>query len=74
MGQRVMAVVQLRDPLTEGTDGDEIRRALLDYLASRLARFKLPREIEFVPELPRLPSGKILRRAVRAQYGQAERS
>ncbi len=74
MGQRVMAVVQLRDPLTEGTDGDEIRRSLLDYLASRLARFKLPREIEFVPELPRLPSGKILRRAVRAQYGQAERS
>ena len=37
-------------------------------------RVSCPREIELVPELPRLPSGKILRRAVRAEYGQGERS
>lgn len=65
MGQRVMAVVQLRDAAIEE---DEIRRSLLDHLAGQLARFKLPKEIEFVPDLPRLPSGKILRRALRARY------
>jgi acyl-coenzyme A synthetase/AMP-(fatty) acid ligase len=30
-----------------------------------LARFKVPREIEIVDELPRHPTGKILRRALR---------
>ena len=30
-----------------------------------LARFKRPREYRFVPELPKSPSGKILRRMLR---------
>jgi long-chain acyl-CoA synthetase len=38
---------------------------LLEHLGSRLARFKLPREIEIVDELPRHPTGKVLRRALR---------
>lgn len=38
------------------------KRGLLDYLTDRLADFKLPRVIEFIPELPRNASGKVLKR------------
>ena len=38
-------------------DPDELRRAA----ASSLARFKLPRVIEIVPELPRAVTGKIMK-------------
>jgi long-chain acyl-CoA synthetase len=35
------------------------------FLASRLASYKMPREIEFRDELPKTNVGKILRRALR---------
>src|SRR5262245_22857326 len=35
---------------------------LLQFCTSRLATFKVPQRIEFIAELPRTPSGKILRR------------
>ncbi|SDH29045.1 Acyl-CoA synthetase (AMP-forming)/AMP-acid ligase II [Sinosporangium album] len=54
-GERVKAVVQLRDP---GRDG-EPRAELVDFCRTRLAGFKVPREIEFVDRLPRLPTGKL---------------
>jgi acyl-coenzyme A synthetase/AMP-(fatty) acid ligase len=39
--------------------------ALRDYLGERLAGFKVPRHIEFVEELPRNPSGKVVKRLLR---------
>jgi fatty-acyl-CoA synthase len=41
------------------------RGALADFLAARLARFKLPRRYELVPELPRTGAGKVDRPALR---------
>ena len=38
---------------------------LLAFVAGRLAGYKCPREIVVVDELPRLPTGKLLRRALR---------
>jgi len=35
------------------------------FLASRLASYKVPRQIEFRDELPKTNVGKILRRALR---------
>jgi fatty-acyl-CoA synthase len=32
------------------------------YVKANLARFKVPREVEFVGELPRNPTGKVLKR------------
>jgi long-chain acyl-CoA synthetase len=58
-GQRVHALVELRP----GSARDEA--GLLDFLSGRLAGFKLPRQIEFVDELPREPSGKVLKRQLR---------
>jgi long-chain acyl-CoA synthetase len=34
----------------------------------RLARYKLPRSIEFVDELPRTPSGKVFKRELCERY------
>jgi fatty-acyl-CoA synthase len=57
-GQRLKAFVVARDgrKVTE----DEVR----DYIKAHLARFKVPREVEFLDELPRNPSGKVLKRVL----------
>ena len=45
---------------------------LRTFLASRLASYKMPRQIEFRDELPKTNVGKILRRALRDEStGQA---
>ena len=33
-----------------------------DYVKANLARYKVPRDVVFVDELPRNPSGKVLKR------------
>jgi fatty-acyl-CoA synthase len=55
-GARLKAFVVTR-PGT-ALDADEIRR----YVRSQLARFKVPRDVEFVGELPRNGTGKVVRR------------
>jgi acyl-CoA synthetase (AMP-forming)/AMP-acid ligase II len=59
MGQRVHAVVQLTDP---SAAGPELADELVAFVRERIASFKAPRSIEFRESLPRLPSGKMLRR------------
>ena len=39
---------------------------LRDFCKERLAAYKYPREIEFIDELPKGPTGKILKRALRS--------
>jgi fatty-acyl-CoA synthase len=41
---------------------------LLDWCKGRLATFKLPKAAVIVSEIPRNPSGKILKRVLREQY------
>jgi long-chain acyl-CoA synthetase len=41
---------------------------LLAFARGRLAGYKLPRSIEFVDELPRTPSGKVLKRELRERH------
>jgi len=59
LGQRVVACVVAEDGVT-AEDLDAFCLA-----SDTLARFKRPREYRFVVELPRSPSGKILRRMLR---------
>jgi acyl-CoA synthetase (AMP-forming)/AMP-acid ligase II len=40
---------------------------LIEHCRSRLARFKVPKEVLFVDELPRNPSGKVLKRELRTR-------
>ncbi len=42
---------------------------LQDLVAERLASYKRPAEIVFVSEIPRLPSGKVLRRVLKESHG-----
>ncbi|NWN93295.1 MAG: long-chain fatty acid--CoA ligase, partial [Bacillus sp. (in: Bacteria)] len=42
-------------------------QALLDYCKERLAKYKVPKEIEFLDELPKNTTGKILRRSLKEQ-------
>ena len=41
---------------------------ILEHCEGKLARFKQPRNVEFVEEIPRNPSGKILKRILREQF------
>ena len=43
-------------------------QAILDHCQGRLARFKQPVAVEFVEEIPRNPSGKVLKRMLREQF------
>ncbi|NKQ51497.1 acyl--CoA ligase [Amycolatopsis sp. K13G38] len=43
---------------------------LVTLVGESLASYKRPREIVFVPEIPRLPSGKVLRRVLKERYGR----
>jgi benzoate-CoA ligase family protein len=45
---------------------EEVARALQDYVRTRLSPHKYPRDVRFVAELPKTPSGKIDRLALRA--------
>jgi acyl-coenzyme A synthetase/AMP-(fatty) acid ligase len=48
--------------LREGVQGTpELARELQDFVRSRLAEYKRPRWVEFVPELPKTATGKTQR-------------
>jgi long-chain acyl-CoA synthetase len=64
-GEEIKAVVQ---PSPEVTAGPELTGELLAFLAGRLARFKLPRSVDYVDELPRDPNGKLYKRLLRDPY------
>jgi acyl-CoA synthetase (AMP-forming)/AMP-acid ligase II len=64
MGQSVLAIVQ---PSGETTASPELAAELIGYCRDRLAAFKCPRSVEFVAALPRTPTGKLLRRQLRAE-------
>ena len=59
MGERVVAFVQ---PIEDRYDADALAADLVSWCRDRLTHFKCPREVRFVRELPRLPTGKLLKR------------
>jgi acyl-CoA synthetase (AMP-forming)/AMP-acid ligase II len=70
MGERLLAVVQAAPgSALAGDDGADLAEALRSYCRERLAGFKVPREVVFVDELPRLPTGKIRKSELRSRFG-----
>jgi len=53
-----------------GQDIDE--RDVIAYARERIADFKAPKSVDVIDELPRNPSGKILRRQLRAPYWEGQ--
>jgi long-chain acyl-CoA synthetase len=68
-GEAVKAIVVVRP-------GAELTQAeVIAFARGKIAAYKCPKSVDFVPALPRNPSGKILKRVLREPYwaGQARR-
>ena len=65
MGEQVIAIVQ---PIDWADAGPALEQELRAWLDGRIGRIKLPRRYDFDPQLPRTPTGKLLKRVVRARY------
>ena len=61
-GQRLAAFVVLRPD--EALGEDEVK----EFVKANLARYKVPRDVHFLAELPRNPTGKVLKRELRQAH------
>ncbi|MEL6475368.1 MAG: acyl-CoA synthetase, partial [Pseudomonadota bacterium] len=64
-GEAVKAVVQ---PVDGVTPDDDLADDLLDFCRAGLSKIKCPKSIDFDPELPRHPNGKLYKRLIRDRY------
>jgi acyl-CoA synthetase (AMP-forming)/AMP-acid ligase II len=62
--ERVHAVIVLKRGMTAGD------QEIIDFCKEHLARYKAPKSVDFVDELPKNPQGKILKRSIRNAYKQ----
>lgn len=65
MGEQVKAVVQAAPGVDETP---ELADELIAYVRERVAHFKVPRSLDFVDELPRTPTGKLVKGKLKAAY------
>lgn len=64
-GEEVKAIVELA-PGFDATD--QLATELIEHCRGRLARYKCPRSVDFVDELPRFDNGKLYKRRLRERY------
>ncbi len=65
LGQKVVAMVELEGGHEASQDlAKDIVNSCLDVLA----KYKLPREVVFLPSIPRTPTGKIIKKDLRRLY------
>ena len=65
LGEEVKAVVIAADPMAAGPD---LARELIAYCRSRLAHYNARVSVDFVDELPQLPTVKLFKRELRDRY------
>ena len=71
-GEEVKAVIQPAagvEPVARSS-----KRSFATSPATRLAKYKLPRTIDFIDEMPRDPNGKLYKRKLRDPYWQGRTS
>lgn len=68
-GEEVKAVVQLID---HGAANSQLEAALIEWCRERISHVKCPKSVDFVAELPRHPTGKLYKRALRDPYWSGE--
>ena len=71
LGEEVKAVVQLMPDVPPSPSTAE---ELIAFCGQHLARQKVPRSVDFEPELPRLPTGKLYKRLLRDAYWQGHQT
>ena len=67
-GEEVKAVVQPKEMPASTEAAKELERELIAFCRSNLADVKCPRSIDFRPELPRHPTGKLYKRLLKDEY------
>jgi len=70
MGETVQAVVE---PAAGVEPSPALAQELTEYLRQRIAHYKVPRRVDFIDEMPRLPTGKLYKRVLRDRYATAAR-
>lgn len=65
LGEAVRAVVEVTGDVPAGS---ALSEELIELCRTRLAGFKRPRGVDFVDQLPRTPTGKLLKDEVRRPY------
>jgi fatty-acyl-CoA synthase len=65
MGEQVKAVVQLRSAVTSSND---LAAELVSYVRERIAHYKAPKSVDFVEEIPRSATGKLVKRVLTERY------
>ena len=65
MGEEVKAVVQVANGITAD---DELAAELMEFVRENIAHYKCPKSIDFMDELPRLPTGKLYKRLLKDPY------
>jgi fatty-acyl-CoA synthase len=65
MGEEVKAIIQ---PIPGVDANDELKATLMSYAREHIAHYKCPRSIDFMAELPRLPTGKLYKRLLKDAY------
>jgi len=64
-GEEVKAVIE---PVPGAKPGEALSAAILEWCEGRLARYKIPRSIDYIAEMPRDPNGKLYKRKLRDPY------
>ena len=67
MGEAVKAVIE---PAPGVAPTPELAEEIVSFLRGKVARFMLPRSVDFIDQMPRLPTGKLYKRALRERYAQ----
>jgi long-chain acyl-CoA synthetase len=70
MGEKVVAIVQ---PIDWRDAGEELLEELRTFTRAALGSLKCPRQFYFRETLPREPTGKLLKRLLRAEYAKPAR-
>ncbi len=65
MGEAVKAIVE---PAPGVRPSDELANELIEFVRARVARYMVPRSVDFIDEMPRLPTGKLYKRLLKARY------
>lgn len=65
MGEQVKAIVQLM-PGIEGNDS--LAQEVIDFVKARVASYKAPKSVDFVHEVPRSQTGKLMKQELRKRY------
>ena len=71
LGEEVKAVVQLMPGVPESP---ETAAELLAFCGQHLARQKVPRSVDFIDQMPRLPTGKLYKKPLREKYWAGHKS